>query len=71
MIFELGKVCLAFSTTALRESVLLAPQIIARVDDDVAGMAYLRFGQELQGFVIVGTTVFNSSVSGEELLYVD
>lgn len=37
MIFELGKLCLAFPKTALRESdtVLLAPQVIgARVDDD-------------------------------------
>ncbi len=39
-------------------------QIIgARVDDD---SAQLRFGQKLQGFISVGTPVFNSSVSGEE-----
>ncbi len=48
MIFELGKVCLGFfhdSSEGIRHSVLLAPQVIgARVDDNVAGMAQLRFG---------------------------
>ncbi len=60
------------SSEGIRHSVLLAPQVIgARVDDNVAGMAQLRFGQKLQGFIGVGTPVFNSSVSGEEFLDVD
>lgn len=60
------------SSEGIRHSVLLAPQVIgARVDDNVAGMAQLRFGQKLQGFISVGTPVFNSSVSGEEFLDVD